>query len=183
VQPRPGSYAAVFHCKAVIHDDAGADLLEDTRRPLDSWVIEFKLFVTLHYQADFTDYGDWRLKPTRVRFCTGHPHSDIFQVRDRLVGALPLAFERLRPETMLKPACLFCGKRLTDPVSIGAVDRPSASQTRTGGPRNIVASCRRAAATLNSFAILQSVASTIARRAYEGRRSINVARTLALPTP
>jgi Family of unknown function (DUF6011) len=129
VQPRPGSDAALFHCKAVVHDDAGADLLEDRRRPLDSWSIEFKLFVSLHDQADFTDDGDWNLKPTRVGFRTGHPHSDIFHVRDRLVGALPVAFERLRPETMLKPACLFCGRPLTDPVSMARWIGPECAGT------------------------------------------------------
>ena len=36
VQPRPSSFAAVFHCKAVVHDEAGAELLTDKRRPLNS---------------------------------------------------------------------------------------------------------------------------------------------------
>ena len=128
VQPRPGSFAAMFQGKAVVHDEAGADLF-DGRRPLDSWLIEFKLFVTLNDGADFSDDGDWYLKPTRVGFRTGHPHNDIFQVRDRLVGALPIAFERLRPETMLKPACLFCGKRLTDPVSMARWIGPECAGT------------------------------------------------------
>jgi uncharacterized protein DUF6011 len=87
------------------------------------------LFVTLHDQADFTDDGDWSLKPTRVGFRTGHPHSDIFHVRDRLVGALPVAFERLRPETMLKPACLFCGRPLTDPISMARWVGPECAGT------------------------------------------------------
>ena len=81
-------------------------------------MIEFKLFVTLYEQADFTDDGDWHLKPTRVGFRTGQPHSDIFTVRDRLIETLPVAFDKLQPEMMLKPACLFCGRPLTDPVSM-----------------------------------------------------------------
>ena len=44
-------------------------------------MIEFKLFVILHEEADFTDDGDWHLKPTRVGFRTGQPHSDIITVR------------------------------------------------------------------------------------------------------
>jgi hypothetical protein len=104
VQPRPNSFAALFCCKAIVHDDAGAELLTDKRRPLDSWMIEFKLFVILHEQADFTDDGDWHLKPTRIGFRTGHPHSDIIAVRDRLIGTMPVAFDKLQPEMMLRPA-------------------------------------------------------------------------------
>jgi hypothetical protein len=129
VQPRPNSFAAVFHCKAIVHDEAGAELLTDKRRPLDSWMIEFKLSVTLHEQADFTDDGDWYLKPTRVGFRTGHPHSDIFVIRDRLIATLPTAFDKLRPEMMLQHACLFCGKRLTDPVSMARWIGPECAGT------------------------------------------------------
>jgi hypothetical protein len=103
-QPRPSSFAALFCCKAIVHDEAGAELLTDKRRPLDSWMIAFKLFVSLHEQADFTDDGDLHLKPTRVGFRTGQPHSDIFTVRDRLIGTLPVAFDKLQPEMMLRPS-------------------------------------------------------------------------------
>jgi hypothetical protein len=129
VQPRPSSFAALFCCKAVVHDEAGAELLTDKRRPLDSWMIEFKLFVILHEEADFTDDGDWHLKPTRVGFRTGQPHSDIFTVRDRLIETLPVAFDKLRPEMMLRPACLFCGRPLTDPVSMARWIGPECAGT------------------------------------------------------
>ena len=129
VQPRPSSFAAVFHCKAIVHDEAGAELLTDKRRPLDSWMIAFKLFVSLHEQADFTDDGDLHLKPTRVGFRTGQPHSDIFTVRDRLIETLPVAFDKLQPEMMLRPACLFCGRPLTDPVSMARWIGPECAGT------------------------------------------------------
>lgn len=128
VQPRPAN-AATFKCKAIVHDEAGAELLTDKRRPLNSWMIEFKLVVILHEQADFTDDGDWHLKPTRIGFRTGHPHSDIIGVCDRLIGAMPVAFDKLRPETMLKPACLFCGRLLTDPVSMARWIGPECAGT------------------------------------------------------
>ena len=92
-------------------------------------MIEFKLFVTLHEEADFTDDGDWHLKPTRVGFRTGQPHSDIFSVRDRLIETLPVAFDKLQPEMMLSPACLFCGRPLTDPVSMARWIRPECAGT------------------------------------------------------
>ena len=129
VQPRPNSFAAAFHCKAIVHDEVGAELLIDKRRPLDSWMIEFKLSVTLHEPADFTDDGDWYLKPNRVGFRTGYPHNDIFTVRDRLIEILPIAFDKLRPETMLKPACLFCSRPLTDPVSMARWIGPECAGT------------------------------------------------------
>jgi hypothetical protein len=129
IQPRPDSFAALFRCKAIVHDEAGAELLTDKRRPLNSWMIEFKLFVTLYEQADFTDDGDWHLKPTRVGFRTGQPHSDIFTVRDRLIETLPVAFDKLQPEMMLRPACLFCGRPLTDPVSMARWIGPECAGT------------------------------------------------------
>ena len=129
IQPRPDSFAALFRCKAIVHDEAGAELLTNKQRPPNSWMIEFKLSVTLHEQADFTDDGDWHLKPTRVGSRTGKPHSDIFTVRDRLIETLPVAFDKLQPEMMLRPACLFCGRPLTDPVSMARWVGPECAGT------------------------------------------------------
>ena len=107
-----------------MHDEAGAELLTDKRRPLDSWMIEFKLFVILHEQADFTDDGDWHLKPTRVGFRTGQPHSDIFTVRDRLIGTLPVAFDKLQPEMMLKTRLPVLRQATHRSGVYGTMDRP-----------------------------------------------------------
>ncbi len=128
IQARPGNLAALFQCKAVVHDEAGADLF-DGRRPLDSWMIEFNLFATPNGGAGFSDGGEWHIKPTCVGFRTGHPHNDIFMVRDRLIETMPAAFEKLRPEMMLKPACLFCGKQLTGPVSMARWIGPECAGT------------------------------------------------------
>ena len=51
------------------------------------------------------------------------------EYRDRLIGAMPVAFDKLRPETMLKPACLFCGRLLTDPVSMARWIGPECAGT------------------------------------------------------
>ena len=128
IQPRPGSFAPSFNCKAVVHDEAGADLF-DGRRPLDSWMIEFILSVTRNEGTDFSGDGQWFIKATRVGFRIGYPHNDIFTVRDRLIETMPVAFERLRPEMMLQPACLFCGKPLTDPVSMARWIGPDCAGT------------------------------------------------------
>ena len=100
-----------------------------TTKRMPKWKIEFKPFVIPHEQADFSDDGDWYLKPTRVGFRTGPPLSDIFLVRDRLIETLPTAFDKLRPEMMVQHACLFCGKRLTDPVSMARWIGPECAGT------------------------------------------------------
>jgi Family of unknown function (DUF6011) len=130
MQPKPTALPR-FECKAIICDNATADLLKlkDHDRPRDSWLIKFALYETMLPEYDIIGYNDdgipkirhhrgWFLKPTCVAFHTGHPHNGIFAIRDRLFAIFPAAFERLRPDMMLKPSCLACGKELTDPVSM-----------------------------------------------------------------
>jgi hypothetical protein len=96
-----------FKCLAIIRDDANASLLTPGNRwPTDSWSIEF-------YIGD-----NWHLKTRAVAYHRDYQHTDICAARDRLIATLPIVLDKLRPGAMLKPACLCCGKQLTDPVSM-----------------------------------------------------------------
>jgi hypothetical protein len=105
IQPRPTM--PHFKCLAIIRDDADASLLTPGNRwPTDSWSIEFYIS------------GNWHFETRAVAYRRDYPHTDICAVRDRLITTLPIVLDKLRPSTMLKPACLCCGKQLTDPVSM-----------------------------------------------------------------
>lgn len=77
-----------------------------------------------HYGIGFgiTDAGDsWSIQPTRASW---DPHDSSREARlvtfqARVRSALRAdRFDGLTPAMMLAPACLICGKALTDPVSI-----------------------------------------------------------------
>ena len=104
IQPRPQN--PHFKCLAMIRDGADANLLTRGKRwPTDSWAIEFSI-------------TDWNFKTRTVAYRQGYPHTDICAVRERLISTLPIMLHRLSPRAMLKPSCLYCGKMLTDPVSM-----------------------------------------------------------------
>jgi hypothetical protein len=63
-----------------------------------------------------------------------HQHNHIVMVCDRLIGIMPAAFKRLRPEMRSKPACLSCGKRLTDPVSMARCIGSECAGTAASSP-------------------------------------------------
>jgi hypothetical protein len=63
-----------------------------------------------------------------------HQHNHIVMVCDRLIGIKPAAFKRLRPEMRSKSACLSCGKRLTDPVSMARCIGSECAGTAASSP-------------------------------------------------
>jgi hypothetical protein len=105
-----------FEGSAVMHDDEGFN-----------WKMTFRLLM-----------GDeWRFKPWNVRCRASSPKEVyVFCIRDRLIAILPTALATLRPEIMLQPACLLCGRQLTDPIS----------QARWIGPE-----CNGSASAINPF--------------------------------
>jgi hypothetical protein len=126
IQPRPASVSKInkdglpwFDGRAVIRDDATEATLNDPTR--DGWKINFR--VTLDYAS-----MEWVFKIYGVG-CREEWRSDAITTRDRLVDLMPVAFARLRPEMMLKPSCLMCGKALTDPVSMARWIGPECAGT------------------------------------------------------
>lgn len=104
-------------CQAVIMDGVTGAMLKDP--PPDSWKMNFRVMLS----------DPWRFKVCRYGCGTGCTADEALIVRDRLVALMSPAFERLHPEMMLKPACLMCGKMLTDPVSMARWIGPECAGT------------------------------------------------------
>jgi hypothetical protein len=124
ILPRPDSElirGSAFDCRAMVCDCADDSVLTGKDRPPASWKLDLRLMGWFLLKD---------LSPTESSISTGQePHNDIFAIRDRLIRVMPVAFERSRPEITLKPACLFCGKRLTDPVSMARWIGPECAGT------------------------------------------------------
>jgi hypothetical protein len=125
IQPRPETRSKAnreglpwFDCLAVIREDATGTMLKE--RPSDSWKILFKLTICR---------TEWLFEVYRVGYCAGQPIDEEAVVRDRLIDRMPVAFALLRPDMMLKPACLMCGKRLSDPISMARWIGPECAGT------------------------------------------------------
>ena len=123
IQPRPTT--PHFKCLAIIRDDADASLLTPGNRWTDNWTIEF--YIT-----------DWNFNTRAVAYRQGYPRTGICDVRKRLISTMPVVLDMLRPSAMLKPACLFCGKMLTDRPRLLrlVVDRPALAGQPTGFKRS-----------------------------------------------
>jgi hypothetical protein len=106
-----------FDCHAVINDQTDGSVLE-ARRP-DGWRIEYRLVVK----------DGWWFKVDSIGRPTGLDEIEAPIVRQRLIDILPAALQLLRPAMMLKPACLCCGKQLTDPVSMARWVGPECAGT------------------------------------------------------
>jgi hypothetical protein len=79
-----------------------------------------------------SDMPNWRVLPRFVRYPRGTLQraglADSY--RERTLAALRSdCFATLRPEMMLSPACIFCGKALTDPASIARWIGPECAGT------------------------------------------------------
>ena len=123
----------------VILKKFGSPGFEGDARMVDSvgfyWDIKFRLLLPTN-ETDPFNLGTWKFRAWSVR----SPFPDIpelyLHTRDSLIDALGTKFTSLRPEMMFQPACLICGKALTDPIS----------QARWIGPE-----CNRSASALNPF--------------------------------
>jgi uncharacterized protein DUF6011 len=106
-----------FDCHAVINEQADGSALE-ARRPY-GWRIEYRLVIK----------DEWWFKVDGIGRPTGLDEIEAPIVRQRLINTLPTALQQLRPAMMLKPACLCCGKQLTDPVSMARWVGPECAGT------------------------------------------------------
>ena len=132
MQPRPATRTKVnrdglpwFDCLAVVREGVAGAMLKDP--PRDSWKIQFRLTIF----PDRTKRNDatWRFKTTGIGFGGGLQTDACLTVRNRLIGIIPLALEMLRPEMMVQHSCLFCGRPLTDPVSMARWIGPECAGT------------------------------------------------------
>jgi hypothetical protein len=73
----------------------------------------------LHFElSGKQDEGHWTLRPRRVpRLRTAAVWAPLLAVRRAVLAALP-KLERIDPSLMFEPACIYCGKALTDPASM-----------------------------------------------------------------
>ena len=117
-----------FECLAVVRDQATGAMLKEP--PRDSWKVKFKLTIR---NGDWIDPlrfpAAWNFKVDGIGFGGGLQTDACMSIRDRLIETLPTAFDKLRPEMMVQHACLFCGKRLTDPVSMARWIGPECAGT------------------------------------------------------
>jgi hypothetical protein len=117
-----------FECLAVVHDEATGAMLKEP--PRDGWNVRFKLTIRNGDCLDPPRFPTtWNFKVDGIGFGGGLKTDACMSIRDRLIETLPTAFDKLRPEMMLQHACLFCGKRLTDPVSMARWIGPECAGT------------------------------------------------------
>jgi Family of unknown function (DUF6011) len=110
----------LFKCAAFVCENADASLFQG-HRPPDSWLFEFGLI----------DRPDemWGFKLSAIGWHRDQPRDTIYVVRDRFIVQLTIALATLRSSIMLRPACLCCGKMLTDPVSMARWIGPECAGT------------------------------------------------------
>jgi hypothetical protein len=107
----------------------------------DEFRLGFRLIYNSPMDPDDDDNLYWGLLPWSLNIQDdpfSADHDFACSVRDWVISNLEHGFKTLRPEMMLKPACLLCGRKLTDPIS----------QARWIGPE-----CNGSAAALNPFII------------------------------
>jgi hypothetical protein len=105
----------LFECVALQADNLSVKLFLDRKllRGERYWRMGFKL------SANVSNAATWSFKPTSVNIRRDCPRSGPVDFRQRVVAALhPDHFVELRPDLMLSPNCMCCGKGLTDPVSM-----------------------------------------------------------------
>jgi Family of unknown function (DUF6011) len=137
-QPRPEGRTKAnreglpwFDCFVVIHDAADGGMLKTP--PQDAITMECRL--TIHRDES------WWFRFGRIGHGLGLEAADWSAVRERLIGLLPVAFATLRPALMLQPSCLFCGKMLTDPVSMARWIGPECAGTSSSSmPHTVILS-------------------------------------------
>jgi hypothetical protein len=97
--------------------------------------VEIKFLLVMTHPVEPQLWGFRATSAKRPGLTTG---DDAMSLQRRLIELLPTVLSTLRTEIMLRPACLICGKRLTDPIS----------QARWIGPE-----CNQSAGALNPYLI------------------------------
>jgi hypothetical protein len=127
LQPRPCLLAIRSECpqrvvefRGLAHYEPGGVVLDNVFRHTaeqlrvsgSDWLrLGFLLFAL---DTDVT----WQIQARSVRWSRRVPSDSLWGLRSRVFKALPDRLATLRPDLMLSPHCLYCGKALTDPASI-----------------------------------------------------------------
>jgi hypothetical protein len=105
-------YDTLFECLALQTEDVAAALFTEPS----------KLSGRQYYRVRFdlrVCGGVWTFAARGGQWSPGGVHEEFAKVRQRAIDALkPEHLSNLSPARMLAPACLCCGKGLTDPVSM-----------------------------------------------------------------
>jgi hypothetical protein len=66
----------------------------------------------------------WTFKAKGVQWRRKHPAEVLLHFKGRLLREVPTVLSGLSPEKLLRPACMVCGKALTDPASLARMTGP-----------------------------------------------------------
>jgi Family of unknown function (DUF6011) len=115
IQPKlTRAHALLFECIAIQAENPSLKLFTEPKSLRDQsyWRMKFELF---HDEPR----AEWAFKAKSAHRGHGCPSSGLIELRTRVIAALHADhFAALKPDLMLSPACLCCGKGLTDPVSM-----------------------------------------------------------------
>jgi hypothetical protein len=110
---------------AVATEGANGQMLERLPRDRGSpwWQARFALF------AD-TPGSDWNRYRGAARWKRDAGIEGLYRLEDLILEALQGGFfDHFRPEALLRPQCLCCGKQLTDPASMARMIGPECAGT------------------------------------------------------
>ena len=107
-------HAILFECVAIQTENVTAKHFTEPKSLRGSayWRLTFILF---HDEQDTA----WQFKAKSAGRGPGCPASGLIELRQQIIDVLhPNCFAHLSPDRMLSPACICCGKGLTDPASV-----------------------------------------------------------------
>ena len=115
IQPKlTRAHVLLFECIAIRTENPSLKLFTEPKslRGQSYWRMKFELF---HDEPG----AEWAFKPKSAGRGHGCSSSGLLELRSSVIAALHSNhFATLKPDLMLSPACLCCGKGLTDPVSM-----------------------------------------------------------------
>jgi hypothetical protein len=117
-EPFPGTERELFRGRAIHGRDIPLNAFKD--KSLCGFVqMHFRLYTLPNSTA-------WKF---RLGMLQGHcDNTEVLALRDRILTAL-IQLEQLDASNMFQPACLACGKKLTDPISMARWFGPECAHT------------------------------------------------------
>lgn len=120
MQPRPHP-KELFDCLALQGSDLTADSFGLRRHRSGSYAMQFSIV---------PDGTRWSIRPGRYSWPRDSSPDATLELRTRITALLQrLEFDGLSPDMLLRPACLICGKALTDPASMARMIGPECAGT------------------------------------------------------
>jgi Family of unknown function (DUF6011) len=113
-----------FEGLAIMAEGAGEAMLRKLPSRVPFWRQTFSL-------SEFDDdRGRWQLTFLRWIRCHGCDQAGTDRLDERILAAFQNGFfDHLTPKAMLRPACMICGKGLTDPASMARWIGPECAAT------------------------------------------------------